>query len=111
MKVVKKGAGDQYEAKRHFGNWSINKLVPGKDSKKISVGLSHFLPGGGAEMSSSPLERIYFVISGTIVVNGKAEEHTIKEGDVIYIGSGEDREFKVIGGEPATILVVMTSVE
>lgn len=111
MKVVKNGGGDVYEAKKHFGNWSINKLMPGKDSKKVNVGLSHFLPSGGAEMSASPLERVYFLLSGSMFVKGKNEEHTITAGDLLYIAAGEEREIKVVGSEPATILVIMNAVE
>ena len=106
MQVVKKGEGQPYEAKRHFGVWSVRKLAAEKDSQ-VNVSLSHFLPQGGAEMSSSPKERVYFVVSGSMVVKEKAEEYVLEAGDLIYIAAGEDREIQVPGPEPVTILVII----
>ena len=111
MKLIKKGDGETYEAKRHFGCWAMRKLVPEKDSQRLNIALSHFLPQGGAEMSSSPLERAYFVISGSLLVKGKTEGHVVEPGDMIYIAAGEEREIEVRGAEPATILVIMTKVD
>ena len=111
MKLIKKGEGEPHEAKRHFGCWSMLKLVPEKDSQRLNIGLSHFLPQGGAEMSSSPLERAYFVISGSLLVKGKTEEHLLEPGDLFYISPGEEREIQNRGTEPVTMLVVMTKVD
>ena len=108
MKVVKKGEGQPADAKGHFGCWTAHKLTADKDTQYgLAVTLSHFLPGGGAEMSSSPRERAYFVLSGSMVVKGKAEEYTVEPGDLIYIAAGEEREIKITGTEPATILVIV----
>ena len=37
------------------------------------VGVSHFLPGGGAGPDASPPEKVYFVLAGelTVIVGGK----------------------------------------
>ena len=111
MKLIKKDDGEIYEAKRHFGYWAMRKVVPERDSKRLNIGLSHFLPQGGAEMSSSPLERVYYCIAGSLLVKGKAEEHLLEPGDLLYIAAGEEREFQAQGTEPATILVIMTQVD
>jgi len=44
------------------------------------VGLSHFLPGGGADESSSEAERVYVVLEGHITV-------TTEDGDSSFFGS------------------------
>ena len=111
MKLIKKQDGQPYEAKRHFGVWSTNKLEAGKDSRNLSISLSHFLPQGGAEMSSSVKERAYFMVSGSILVKGKGEEFVLEPGDAIYIAPGEEREIQVAGTEPATILVMIVNVD
>ena len=108
MKLIKKGAGETYEAKRHFNCWSARKLTPGENSQRLNIALSHFLPHGGAEMSASPLERAYFLLSGSISVKGKTEEHILETGDLLHITPGDEREIRVLGTEPATILVIMT---
>jgi len=110
MKVIPRGDGVAYQAKGHFSCYPMNKLVVGKDTQKFTVGMSHFLPGGGAEMSSSAKERSYYVLSGSIKINGKNEEHVLSPGDLIYIGPGEERAFTVLGNEPATILVTIVDV-
>ncbi len=111
MKVIKDGEGEKYDAKQHFNCWTAYKLQAGKDTKRLTVSLSHFLPGGGAEMSSSPRERVYVVISGAMKVTGKNEEHLLKPGDMIYIAPGEERAAQVIGNEPVTTLVIVGVVE
>jgi len=64
MKLIKKGEGQPYEAEGHFGVWSMRKLVAGKDSQRLIIGLSHFLPKGGVKMApASPSERTYFILS------------------------------------------------
>jgi quercetin dioxygenase-like cupin family protein len=110
MKLIKVGEGTPYEAAHHFNYWSINKVVPNVTSQKIQISVSHFLPDGGAEMSSSSLERIYFCIDGKITVKGRNEEYQLEPGDMIYIAPGEDRSFQVSNTKPATILVIMSKV-
>ncbi len=110
MKLIKHGQGVQYEAKGHFSCYAMNKLVVGQDTRKLTVGMSHFLPGGGAQMSSLPKERAYYVLSGTIKIIGKSEEYEVSPGDLIYIGAGEERSFQALGTEPATILVTIVDV-
>lgn len=111
MKVIKDGEGEKYDAKQHFGCWAMRKLVSGKDTKKTSISMSHFLPDGGAEMSSSPKERVYFVLAGSMKVAGKSEEHFLEPGDMIYIAPGEERAVQIIGTEPVTTLVILADVE
>lgn len=111
MKVVRIGEGALYDAKGHFNCSCMNKLIAGQDTIKTNIGVSHFLPGGGAEMSSSPKERVYVVMSGRIKVKGKNEEHILEARHMIYIAPGEERAFKVEGTEPASILVIITDVD
>lgn len=111
MKLIKKAQGIPYEAKGHQGCWAFRKLEASKESRRLTVGISHFLPQGGAEMSSSPKERAYFVISGTMLVKGKREEFELHPGDLIYIGPGEEREIQVLGTEPVTSLVMIVDTD
>ena len=73
--------------------------------KAFWVGLSHFLPGGGAEMSASDFEKVYFVLSGTLTVtaeNGKT--FRLEPMDSLYIPPGEKRARA--RKLPATMLVI-----
>jgi quercetin dioxygenase-like cupin family protein len=71
------------------------------------VGLSHFLPGGGAGPDCSPLEKIYVVLSGTLTVRVNAGEFALGPLDSCCIPGGETREVKNLGNEVATMIVVM----
>jgi quercetin dioxygenase-like cupin family protein len=110
VKLIKHGQGVQYDAKGHFSCYAMNKLIVGQDTKRLSVGVSHFLPDGGAQMSSSPKERAYYVISGSIKITGKNEEYVVSADDLIYISAGEERSFQALGTKPATILVIIVDI-
>jgi glyoxylate utilization-related uncharacterized protein len=109
MKLIKVGEGNPYNPEKHFNCWCINKLNPQNTSKRLNIGVSHFLPSGGAEASSSAIERVYFCIDGKITVKGKNEEYHLEPGDMIYIAAGEERSFLVSNTKPATLLVIMAA--
>jgi quercetin dioxygenase-like cupin family protein len=71
------------------------------------VGLSHFLPGGGAGPDSSALEKVYVVLAGSLSVSAGGQQVTLGPLDSCCIPGGETREVKNIGNEVATMLVVM----
>lgn len=71
------------------------------------VGLSHFLPGGGAGPDSSPLEKVYVVLSGTLTVRAGGQDVVLKAMDSCCIPGGETREVKNLTNEVVTMLVVM----
>jgi len=75
--------------------------------KAFWVGLSHFLPGGGAEMSANDFEKVYFVLSGTLTVTTE-DKKTIKleSTDSLYIPTGKKRYLKNETNNPASMLVI-----
>ena len=75
MKEVRLAQVKPYEAAKHF-NMVALKLHGREEtgSQKFWVGLSHFLPGGGAEYDESPAEKVYFALEGEITVKTKKEE-------------------------------------
>ena len=111
MKLIKSGEGEPYDAKDHFNCWSTKKLTPEQVSQRINIVYSHFLPNGGAVMSFSPLERAYYLLSGTLAITGEDEEHILQPGDIIYIAAGEERAIRVLGDQPATMLVIMSRID
>jgi quercetin dioxygenase-like cupin family protein len=61
-------------------------------------------------MSSSPKERIYYVVKGSITVNDEnGESHVLDPGDLIYIAPGEERDMIINGGKPAEVLVFIVT--
>jgi quercetin dioxygenase-like cupin family protein len=108
MISIKDAEGKPYEAPKHFGVYGIIKISQ-EQSKRIIVNYSYFQPNGGAEMSSSDKERVYYIVKGSITVNGKGEKHVLNAGDMIYIGPGEERDMVINGGKPAEVLVLIVS--
>ena len=113
MKLIKKNEGKAEDhPPRHFNMWAMGKINAEIGSKRLNVGISHFLPNGGAEMYPSPTERGYFGISGSILVKGKkGDEYVVGPGDMLFIPPGEERSIEVVGAEPATMLVIIVKLD
>ncbi len=105
MIVCKSGEGNPYQAPAHYGQWGAH-YIKADETCRLTVSVSHFLPNGGAEMGKVP-ELAYFVLSGSITVTGKEEEHTLNVGDLVHFNAGEERALKVNGQEPASLLVII----
>jgi mannose-6-phosphate isomerase-like protein (cupin superfamily) len=76
-------------------------------SASLIVGISHFLPGGGAGPDASPPEKVYFVLEGelTVIVDGK--ETVLKKHDSCFIGPSEHREIVNRTNDVCSILVAI----
>ncbi len=108
MKVNRISEVKPYEAKKHFDMKGLRlQGFEASPSKNFWVGLSYFLPGGGAEMSESPLERVYVVVEGEVVVVTDEGETTLKKMDSCLLAGGERRAIVNRTNVPASILVIM----
>lgn len=108
MISVKDAQGVTYDAAKHFGVYGLQKITEA-ESKRTTVCYSYFQPNGGADMSASPKERVYYVVKGSITVSGKDETHVLNPGDLIYIAPGEERDMVINGGKPAEVLVFIVT--
>ncbi len=77
MHVTRIQQAKPYDAKLHHVMTAL-QLQGGaaSETKQFTLGLSHFLPGGGAEASASNTEKIYLVISGEVTIVTAAGEVT-----------------------------------
>ena len=110
MKKVELKDIKPYEAPGHFGMMAMR--LSGKDetgAKKFWVGLSHFLPGGGAKWAyeDNPLEKVYFVLEGEITVRTKSGEYILRKWDTIFLAPYEGREVINHTKQPASWLVII----
>lgn len=71
------------------------------------VGLSHFLPGGGAGPDSSPIEKLYVILEGELTVMIDGAETVLRRLDSCTIPAGEVREIVNRRNDVCTMLVVM----
>lgn len=108
MKKVELNDAPTYEAPGHFGCTSLrlhNREITG--SQNFWVGLSHFLPRGGAEMAGGDFERVYVVLSGTMTATAAdGKEFQLGPMDSLYIPSGEKRSIMNKTNSPVSMLVV-----
>jgi len=108
MKKVSLAQVKPYEAAGHFKMVALR--LSGKEetgAQKFWVGMSHFLPGGGAEFGATPAEKYYFVLDGEITVKTEKEEITLGPWDSVYIGPNEGREIINKTNKPVSMLVVI----
>lgn len=108
MKKVSLKDVKPYQAPKHFAMTALK--LHGKEetgASKFWMGLSHFLPGGGAEFDASPVEKIYFVLEGEVTVKTPEREIVLGPWDSIFIGAGEGREIINQTNRPASMLVVI----
>lgn len=108
MKKVEIANVKPYEAANHFKMVALR--LHGKEetgAERFWMGLSHFLPGGGAEYDASPFEKIYFVLEGEVTIITDTEEIVLKKWDSIHISPGEGRKILNKTNLPASMLVVI----
>jgi quercetin dioxygenase-like cupin family protein len=108
MKKISLAQVKPYEAPGHFKMVAVR--LSGKEetgAEKFWVGMSHFLPGGGAEFGATPAEKYYFVLDGEITVKTKKEEIILGPWDSVYIAPNEGREIINKTNQPASMLVVI----
>ena len=108
MKKVRLDQVKPYDAAGHFKMVALR--LQGKQEigpEKFWVGLSHFLPGGGAEYSETPSEKVYFVLDGEITIKTKTEEVKLGPWDSVYIGPNEGREIINETNKPVSMLVMI----
>lgn len=108
MRIKRFDAARPYEAANHRAMTAL-RLQGFEEGgpNGFWVGLSHFLPGGGAGPDSSPLEKVYVVLAGEMTL--RCGDETVRLGpmDSCCIGPDEVRELSNQGNGVASMLVVM----
>ena len=99
-----------YDAPHHFQMAALR--VHGKETcgaETLTVGLSHFLPGGGADSRPVPegMELVYYVVEGEMAVTTSEGRSVLRKGDSIFLRGGELRGVKNETTAPASMLVII----
>jgi uncharacterized cupin superfamily protein len=100
-----------YDAPGHYKMTAMR--IHGKEetgAEKFWVGLSAFLPGGGAEYAyeDSPLEKFYYVLEGEITVKDKGgNAYVLHAGESISFAPNEGRYLDNKTNRVAVMLVVI----
>lgn len=100
-----------YDAPGHFNMTAMR--IHGKEetgAEKFWVGVSTFLPGGGAEYAyeDNPLEKVYYVLEGEMTVTDKqGTKYVIHKNESISFPPNEGRHLINDTNKPATMLVII----
>lgn len=108
--VIRRGKDiTRYEAKGHYD--MIPMRVHGKDatgSDMLTIGLSWFLPGGGAERSVLPegMELVYYIMENEMTLITDEGEEVLNAGDSVLIKGGDARGIRNDTKRPSAMLVI-----
>ncbi|PFO06595.1 cupin [Bacillus sp. AFS076308] len=110
MKKVDFSSVKPYSAPLHFDCATL-KLHGTEETgtTKFWMGVTHFLPNGGAEYTyeDSPTEKVYVVLEGEVTIKTKTEDYVLKKYDSIFLAPNEGRSIINETNMPATMLVVV----
>jgi len=109
MEVTRLADALPYDAPKHHGIAALRLHGGGQtNTERVVVGLSHFLPGGGADESSSEVERVYVVLEGQITVTTEDDGAVVLGPlDSCLIPPGETRSVQNASNLPASMLVIV----
>ncbi len=106
-KVTKAAEAVTYDPAGHY-DMRATRLHNADDvDGTITLGYSHFLPGGGAEMGKAPVELVYYVVEGEMTVTTEDDQiHVLHAGDSIHFAPQVGRASVNTGIVTAKMLVV-----
>ena len=76
-------------------------------TERFWVGLSYYLPGGGADESQTVEETVYVVLDGALVVRADGREEEIGPLDSVHLPKGTLRRVDNRSARPAALLVII----
>ena len=108
MEVTRLADAGHYEAPKHFDMRGLRlQGFEASGAENFWVGLSNFLPGGGAEMDGTPIEKVYVVVEGEVTIVTEEGETVLGRFDSVRLAPGEARAVENRTNLPALMLVVM----
>jgi mannose-6-phosphate isomerase-like protein (cupin superfamily) len=108
MKVKRFEEAEVYEAPNHWGVTGL-RLQGFEDggAENQWMGLSQFLPGGGAGPDATPLEKLYFIVEGEMTVTTQGKDTVLRKFDSCTIPAGQERKSENRSNHVCKMLVVM----
>ena len=110
MRITRHSGAPAYVAPAHHE--VATRRLQGQDAgptERFWVGLSYYLPGGGADESPTSEETVYVVLDGTLVVQADGQEEEIGPLDSVHLPKGTLRRVDNRSPRPATLLVIIAN--
>lgn len=108
MHVKRFAEAKPYEAPNHWGvvGLRLQGFEEGGPANQW-VGLSQFLPGGGAGPDSTPVEKVYVVLEGEMTVIVDGTETVLRKFDSCTIAPHEVRKIENRSNHACVMMVVI----
>ena len=106
--VTRLSSAPAYEAVKHHGVAGLR--LQGHEagpSEHFWVGLSYYLPGGGADENPTAEETVYVVLDGSLDVVADGERVTLGVHDSLHMAKGTVRRVDNVSAHTATLLVII----
>ena len=110
MNVTRCVDAKAYEAPFHHGCAALR--LQGAEASTLPtfwVGVSHFLPGGGADWDATNAQKVYVVVKGQVTIETESEKADLGPGDSVWLAPGDRRRVMNLTNMPASMLVVASS--
>lgn len=108
MQVTRINDAKAYEAAGHFDVASLRlQGHQASETDNFWCGLSHYLPGGRADMAGSPFEKVYVIVAGELTVITEAGETVLGPLDSCHIAASEARAVENRTNAVASMLVIV----
>jgi len=108
MLAKKFSDAETYDAPNHWG--VIGLRLQGFEEggpENQWIGLSQFLPGGGAGPDATPFEKVYVVLEGEMTVTVDGKDTVLGRLDSCTIPAGEERKIENRSNDVCKMLVVI----
>ncbi|GAA3310544.1 cupin domain-containing protein [Streptomyces cinereospinus] len=96
----------RFEPAGHHGVGPVHLFGGEHYDGAVTAALSHYLPGGRAELSPVPAETLYIVLTGTLTLRTEDGSHVLHPLDAARLTAGTVRGVENRTNLPASMLVI-----
>lgn len=110
MRITRHVTAPGYLALAHHG--VATTRLQGQEAgptERFWVGLSYYLPGGGADESPASEETVYVVLDGALVITADGREEELGPLDSAHLPKGTMRRVDNRSARTATLLVIIAN--
>lgn len=107
MRVTRIADAEPFNPVGHHGVGPV-RLQGGESTptSDFTVALSHYLPGGSAELAPQTAETVYVVVAGELVMTSEEAEAALGPFDSVHFTTGTQRTVVNRTNLPASMLVI-----
>ncbi|MER7983585.1 cupin domain-containing protein [Streptomyces sp. NPDC095817] len=104
--ITRLSQAQPFQPADHHGVGPVH-LFGGSDyDGAVTTALSHYLPGGRADMSPVAAETLYVVLTGTLSLDAEGDTYDLHPLDAVRLTAGTPRGVENRTNLPASMLVI-----